>query len=78
LEFRYEAATRHYVKTQDMFHKNYCRAPSLFLYSRADPVSVPYINTNLANWWHKYGFEVRNTFLMFDLLFGKSWYYLML
>ncbi|KAA0197118.1 hypothetical protein HAZT_HAZT010075 [Hyalella azteca] len=58
LEFRYEAATRHYVKTQDMFHKNYCRAPSLFLYSRADPVSVPYINTNLANWWHKYGFEV--------------------
>ncbi|KAF2359767.1 Protein of unknown function DUF829 TMEM53 [Trinorchestia longiramus] len=58
LAVRYDAATRHYVKTQDMYHKNYCRAPALFLYSRADPVSGAQITTNLANWWHKFGFDV--------------------
>ena len=58
LHIRYEAATRHYIKTQDMYYKNYLSTNSLFLYSRADQVASPRIITDLANCYHDLGYEV--------------------
>uniref|UniRef100_A0A6A7FNZ2 Transmembrane protein 53-like n=1 Tax=Hirondellea gigas TaxID=1518452 RepID=A0A6A7FNZ2_9CRUS len=66
LEFRYQKATRHYVKTQDMFHKNYLDAPALYLYSRADVVSKANINTDLADNWNGRGYQV------FSKVFNES------
>jgi len=66
LKVRYEAATRHYVKTQDMYHKNYLNAPSLFLFSRADPVASPVIVSDLADAYHASGHEV------FSQVFNES------
>jgi len=58
LEHRYEAATKHYVRTQQFYDVNYCGVPALFLYSLTDPISAAGVTTKTINSWHQQGFQV--------------------
>jgi len=40
----YFMSTRHYIKARSAFTKGLIRAPTLLIYSNADPLSTPPIN----------------------------------
>ncbi|XP_063384829.1 uncharacterized protein LOC134670926 [Cydia fagiglandana] len=46
-----EPATRHYIRSSQMFHTNPCRAPALFLLSRSDPVGAEPSNRAVHDSW---------------------------
>lgn len=50
-----DAATRHYVRSSQMFHTNACRAPALFLLSKSDPVGAENSNRAVHDSWVEMG-----------------------
>ncbi|KAI8440782.1 hypothetical protein MSG28_009110 [Choristoneura fumiferana] len=49
------AATRHYIRSSQMFHTNPCRAPALFLLSKSDPVGAERSNRAVHDSWREMG-----------------------
>ncbi|XP_063832169.1 uncharacterized protein LOC135081379 [Ostrinia nubilalis] len=51
----HDAATSHYLRASDLFHKTPCRAPALFLLSRSDPVGAERSNRSVHDSWVNLG-----------------------
>lgn len=52
------SSTQHYLRSSEVFHKNPIRCPSLFLFSRDDPVGSAEGNMSVINSWEKMGNKV--------------------
>lgn len=59
-----EAATKHYVRSSQMFHTNFVHAPALFIVSKTDPVGAEASNRRVADSWISNGVNV--TWKCFD------------
>ncbi|XP_050299254.1 transmembrane protein 53-B isoform X2 [Anthonomus grandis grandis] len=53
-----KVATRHYVRSSQMFHTNMCRAPALFLISKTDPIGAVDSNQRVRESWESMGMKV--------------------
>lgn len=60
----HEAATQHYIRSSQMFHTNFMRAPALFIVSKTDPVGAESSNRRVADSWISNG--VKLTWKCFD------------
>lgn len=60
----HDAATRHYVRSSQLFHTNYCLAPALFFVSKTDPVGAEASNRRVADSWISNGINL--TWKCFD------------
>ncbi|KAL8615636.1 hypothetical protein ACOMHN_026626 [Nucella lapillus] len=58
LKLMHNSVTKHYIKASSAFHSNAMRLPSLFLYSRADPIGVADIIEDVMNKWRREGVAV--------------------
>lgn len=55
-----KVATRHYVRSSQMFHTNMVRAPALFLLSKTDPIGPEKSNQRVRENWESMGMKVSN------------------
>ncbi|XP_066252569.1 transmembrane protein 53 [Euwallacea similis] len=53
-----KVATRHYVRSSQMFHTNMVRAPALFLLSKTDPIGPERSNLRAKENWESMGMKV--------------------
>ncbi|XP_019766152.1 transmembrane protein 53 isoform X2 [Dendroctonus ponderosae] len=53
-----KVATRHYVRSSQMFHTNMVRAPALFLLSKTDPIGAERSNQRVRENWESMGMKV--------------------
>lgn len=53
-----KVATRHYVRSSQMFHTNMLRAPALFLLSKTDPIGAERSNQRVRENWEGMGIKV--------------------
>lgn len=60
----HEAATQHYIRSSQMYHTNFCRAPALFFLSKTDPVGAEASNRRVADSWIANGINI--TWKCFD------------
>ncbi|KAG5679530.1 hypothetical protein PVAND_009091 [Polypedilum vanderplanki] len=60
----HDAATQHYIRSSQMFHTNFMRAPALFITSKNDPVGAESSNRRVADTWISNG--VNLTWKCFD------------
>jgi esterase/lipase len=54
----HEAATQHYIRSSQLFHTNYLKAPALFFVSKTDPVGSEASNRRVADTWISNGINV--------------------
>lgn len=53
-----KVATRHYVRSSQMFHTNMVRAPALMLISKTDPIGTESSNKRVKESWESMGMKV--------------------
>ncbi|KAI5636924.1 hypothetical protein NE865_10339 [Phthorimaea operculella] len=53
----HDAATKHYIRSSQLFHTNLCRAPALFLLSKSDPVGAERSNKSVHDSWVEMGIK---------------------
>lgn len=58
LSMLYGVATKHYIKASKQFHNNFVTAPSLFLFSKNDPVGTSEGNLQVIKCWEDRGIQV--------------------
>uniref|UniRef100_A0A646QFE6 Transmembrane protein 53 n=1 Tax=Hemiscolopendra marginata TaxID=943146 RepID=A0A646QFE6_9MYRI len=54
----YNLATKHYLRASDAFHENFINAPSLFYFSKTDPVGTAEGNLRVIRKWEMNGIPV--------------------
>lgn len=60
----HETATRHYIRSSQLFHTNIVHAPALFFVSKTDPVGAESSNRRVVDNWISMGIDV--TWKCFD------------
>lgn len=60
----HETATRHYIRSSQLFHTNIVQAPALFFVSKTDPVGAESSNRRVVDNWMSMGINV--TWKCFD------------
>lgn len=60
----HEAATVHYMRSSQMFHRNPCHAPALLVLSKTDPVGAETSNRRVYDTWTSLG--IKTTWKCFD------------
>ncbi|KAJ8940376.1 hypothetical protein NQ318_015769, partial [Aromia moschata] len=53
-----KVATRHYIRSSQMFHTNLVQAPAQFIISKADPIGTEASNTRVRESWESMGMKV--------------------
>ncbi|XP_060531116.1 transmembrane protein 53-like [Cylas formicarius] len=53
-----KVATRHYIRSSQMFHTNLVKAPALFLLSETDPIGTEISNKRVKENWESMGIKV--------------------
>lgn len=64
MNLNYKTATRYYIKANETMKENITRTPSLFIFSKTDPVSDESVNMPFVQKYESMGLEVmvENTF----------------
>ncbi|XP_076471907.1 transmembrane protein 53-like [Babylonia areolata] len=58
LKVMHNSVTKHYIEASSAFHRNALQLPSLFLYSRADPIGVADVIEGIMDKWRHEGISV--------------------
>lgn len=53
-----KVATRHYIRSSQMFHTNLARAPAQFFLSKSDPIGAENSNQRVRESWESMGMQV--------------------
>lgn len=61
-----KVATRHYVRSSQIFHSNPIKAPAQLFLSKIDPVGAVSSNQRLRESWESAGLKVRFAFKIFE------------
>lgn len=51
MKIQYKSATIHYERASKLIHENFCKTPSLVMFSDNDPISTPEMNAVLYRKW---------------------------
>lgn len=53
-----KVATRHYIRSSQMFHTNLVKSPALFFLSKTDPIGAQTSNQRVRESWENMGTQV--------------------